>query len=559
MYSRRPVYIAVLGVLAFLLFFSTERLVVCQEPENVDRRYMIELGWDIPTTDYISRNWREMEQDAPFDGVIYDLVSSKSGASDSSQSMFTARKWNRDELQKAIDDLNSCAFERYQHNFIRVNFHPCDFGWNDDAAWEAVCEKAAICAWVARQTRGGICLDFESYGAAIFRYSASWGFSFDDAREFARRRGAQFCSAISKEFPGATILCLWMNSINASAGRSSSPSSLLRDGYYGLLPSFIDGMLDAAPDDMRFVDGCENGYYMNGVEEYQRAALDMTLRSGPCATLVSPENRDKYRAQVEAGFGFYLDMYSNPPESHYYRGPEPGETRFDRLRANLEAAWNATDQYVWVYGEQKRWWRPDGAKSDDEWTSWEEALPGLTQLVLNRTRPTDALKTLKEKCQDNESDNLLLNGKFQKDGAPSQESWNFWNREDSVGEYSADADGAVIKGHSDACFLQGIKVDPRARYFIMGKIKTQGSVSARLTARWQDEDQRWVSQDRDVRMVAFEGASPDEQGFVDVFGVAEVPSDARRLVLLLGASCERPEDAASFTDVRVYAVDANSP
>ena len=82
-----------------------------------------------------------------------------------------------------------------------------------------------------------------------------------------------------------------MNSVNFAAGRSENPDFVLRTGYYGLLPAFIDGMLDAVAPETTLIDGCEAGYYMNGAAQYDRATCDMLLATGPAVRLVSPENR----------------------------------------------------------------------------------------------------------------------------------------------------------------------------------------------------------------------------------------------------------------------------
>ena len=116
-------------------------------------------------------------------------------------------------------------------------------------------------------------------------------------------------------------------------------------------------MLDALPPDMILVDGCEHGYYMDSAEAYLRAANEMRSWHGACTRLVSPENRAKYRQQVQAGFGFYLDMYLNPEGNRYYFPPLDG-SRLARLERNLGFARDAADEYVWIYGEQCRWWGP---------------------------------------------------------------------------------------------------------------------------------------------------------------------------------------------------------
>ena len=61
-------------------------------------------------------------------------------------------------------------------------------------------------------------------------------------------------------------------------------------------------------------DWTMNGYYMDSAEAYLQAAHEMRSWHGASVRLVSPQNRAKYRQQVQAGFGFYLDMYLNPAD-----------------------------------------------------------------------------------------------------------------------------------------------------------------------------------------------------------------------------------------------------
>ena len=57
--------------------------------------------------------------------------------------------------------------------------------------------------------------------------------------------------------------------------------------------------------------------------------------------LDNPEYQAQYRQQVQAGFGFYLDMFVNEEGNHYYRGPLDG-SRLKRLSRDLRAAREAT-------------------------------------------------------------------------------------------------------------------------------------------------------------------------------------------------------------------------
>ena len=527
----------------------------CAFAQDQPKKKLIELGWDIPTTQYIREHWREMEKDAPFDGIVYDLTAqNEDGKGVASQSLFTPDPWKKEWFEPCVHDLEACNFQCYKKNFIRINFYPTPFDCADEECWKNVCEKAAICAWVARETKGGLCFDFESYGAEMFKHDPATGRSFDESKKLARRRGAEMCEAVCKEYPEVVVLCLWMNSINTDAGRSEYPDLTLRRSGYGLLPSFIDGMLDAVAPETTLVDGCENGYYMNGSAQYDRAACDMLLATGPAVRLVSPENRKKYRLQVQAGFGFYLDMYSNPEGSPYYRGAEPGETRLDRLVANLRSALAASDEYVWIYGEQKRWWAPENAKSDDDWTSWEEALPGLTDRIFGLADPNLTLNLLKKSVlNDPDAVNLCVNGDFSEaDASGKPASWDFWQIETHpTGKFKAVDGAAVIEGAQNGCFLQSVEAKPGEMFLVTGKVKSTGESFGNFRVRWQGERKNWVSQTLDVMVYPDFDAQPDESGYVELTGYAVVPDDARYLVLLLSATGSE-EEVVTYDDVKIF-------
>lgn len=524
--------------------------------QGVVKKKLIELGWDIPTTSYLREHWQEMESNAPFDGVVYDLTGrSAAGEKRSSQRLFSAERWEREEFRDCITDLRACEFVRYRHNFIRVNFYPAGFAWTDDEAWGNVCNNVGICAWVAKETGGELCFDFESYGAQMFRYDSTSGLSFDETRAIVRKRGAEFAGAAFEEKHDLVILCLWMNSINYQSARMTNPTLALRVAPYGLLPAFIDGMLDAAPLTAKLVEGCENGYYMNGREEYYRSSLDAKLDSGPAMRLVSLENRAKYRLLVSSGFGFYLDMYSNPEGSAFYRGAEPGETRFDRLRANLQAAFDSSDEYVWIYGEQKRWWGPDNGSA---WTSWEEALPGIANLIFELSDPLSAAQALKEKYS-NLADvvNEIVNGDFSQvdESANTAESWLTWRDERSHGVFQVQKGALTIKGDVNACYIQSFPVKPGERYLVSGRISVDGDGGGALVVRWQDSDGHWVSESQDVRIYPEETSSCDADGFRKALDVVKTPSNAGKLVVLLSANSCQPDERVVFKDIEAFHVD----
>lgn len=538
---------------------------------------MIELGWDIPTTAYLRDHAAEMEAQSPFDGVIYDLSATDAdGVVCSSQSLWSAKRWNPADFQSCIDDLNACTFTKFKSNFVRVNFHPADVRWDDDAAWGAIFDKIRICVHVVHATGGaGLSLDFESYGAALFRWNPDEIGTFDEAKQLARKRGAELIQTAAEEYSDQTILCLWMNSVNLGAGRRSDPDAVLKTAHYGLLPAFIDGMLDVLPPEMTLVDGCENGYYIEG-NDYAHTALDMILVNGPAARLVSPPNRAKYRAQVQAGFGFYLDMYSNPEGNRYYRGPLEGGTRRDRLEKNLAAAWNAADEYVWVYGEKHRWWNlPENSV---ETLYWDDAIAGLSHIIEKIKDPAAAARQRYEELRaEGNAVNLLKNGDFSRSAettpaettppettesnasneAALPDGWRFWQDENhATGRCFLRDESAVLENVTFGCLHQAVDVKPGEEYFVAAKVRYSSRTAPSVRIRWQTAAGDWTEVKKDV-ITGPEDNAPNEANEPNVQAVtlrasARVPEGVGKIVVLLGAANQKDEnDRCAFDDVEL--------
>jgi hypothetical protein len=234
------------------------------EATPAPRKKLIELGWDIPNTAFLRQHWQAMEASAPFDGVMFKIeFKGDDLKSYSTEGGWDARPWQAAWLDSALADMKACRFTKFTDNFLRFNATPGNLDWGDDAGWAALAAKLGLCARVVKAGGArGLAPDFESYGAKQFRFNPGAGRSFAGTAALARKRGAQFTGAIAREYPAAVVLSLWMNSINVKAGLSDRPESILAGGEYGLLPAFVDGMIEAAPPGMVLVDGCENGYYM---------------------------------------------------------------------------------------------------------------------------------------------------------------------------------------------------------------------------------------------------------------------------------------------------------
>ena len=522
----------------------------------------IELGWDIPSTAMLRENWREMERDTPFDGVMFKVETKDAqGHHLSTEAIWDARPWSREWLRDALADLQACRFARFTDNFARFNATPGTVDWADDAGWAALADKAGHCAWLMKQARcKGLAIDFEAYGANPFRLDPGQGRSFAETAPLARKRGAQFTRAVAREFPEAVLLALWMNSINLKAGESDSTATILASGHYGLLPAFIDGMLDAAPPTMLFVDGCENGYYMDSAEEYLRAAGSIRSWSGGAIRLVSPENRAKYRQQVQAGFGFYLDMFLNDATNRYYRGPLDG-SRLARLERNLAFARDAADEYVWIYGEQCRWWgKPLNLPNTvGKGRHWEEAMPGITYGIgFVRDPIAGAREEITRRQTAGTLANLARNADLARPASPKEgalpSEFSAWQDEVApTGKFSWDAsvgDGAARAARvRSGCFIQSVAANPGETYVVRADCLAHGQSQPTVLVRWQTADGRWTCEPDDCSFV-FKTHQGDWR---QAFGVATVPPGAGKLVVLLNATGQMSElDVCWFDNLAVF-------
>jgi hypothetical protein len=530
--------------------------ILAAEPAS-DRKKFIELGWDIPSTAQLRESSREMEQSTPFDGVMFKVeAKDEQGRKLSSEAIWDGRPWKREWLQDALADLKSCRFTRFTDNFVRFNATPGNLDWADDVGWAALAAKAGDCAWLMKQAGAkGLAIDFESYDAHQFKFDAGKGRTFADTATLARKRGGQFVQAVSREFPEVVLLTLWMNSINLKAGDSDAPNAILASSGYGLLPAFVDGMLDAAPPAMVLVDGCENGYYMDSAEEYLRAAHEMRSWNGGAIRLVSTANRAKYRQQVQAGFGFYLDMFLNEATNRYYRGPLNG-SRLARLERNLGFARDAADEYVWVYGEQCRWWgqQLNVPKSVGQGRVWEEAMPGITRALAYVRDPLSAAQDeLARLRAAGTLTNLARNADVnrpasKKEGALPAEFSAWQDEKSSSGKFAWD--DAVGDGSARAtavkwgCFLQSHEVKPGETYAVQADCLSRGSSNPTLIVRWQTTGSRWTHEPDDRTF----GFKPGAGEWRRAFGVVRVPSDVGKLVILLNVTGPGDETNACWFD-----------
>ena len=510
----------------------------------------IELGWDIPNTAYLKAHHEEMQQTTPFDGIMLALeTTGADGKRYSSQAMMDAQVWEPAWFAACTDDLKACRWTTFTDNFIRVNFSPGAVAWNDDDGWKIFCNKTALCAELAKATGlKGLAIDFEPYGQAIFMYSADSGHSFEEMKQIVRKRGRQWMEAIAAKYPDMVLFTLFISDVNLPAGYDDRPDHALKLLHYGLLPAFFDGMLDAVPPKMRIVDGCETGYYKNGIDEFSRLAWAVQAIGGPAIRLVSPENHEKYIRQVQVGFGFYLDMYTNPEGSIFYRGPKEGGTRLDRLEENLAAAKETTDEYVWLYGEHQQWWKP--VNPDAKWQHWEETLPGMSQTIRFIKNPRKAVKEeLETLRKENRTVNLLKNSDF----AETTENWSFWQNK-PLGTFVWENGSAKLNKVEWGCILQSVHpVKPGEYYYVSVDGKQQGAGQISIKVRWLDAEGKWTRESEDrILPLDDEAFRIDSrtlsEGWQRAEGIVRIPEGVAVLQVQAGIRNQATSDDTAWFD-----------
>ena len=306
---------------------------------------LIEWGWDEPDTQFIRQNIEKMEQ-MPFDGLVFHVTSSKDGSF--VWEMWGNRRFELAEFQRAIDDLKATPFKRLTDLFLRVNVTPGKVDWFDDQAWSVVLNNFAVAAQVAKQGGcKGFMFDVEQYNDQLFEYGKQKhraAKSFAEYRAKVRQRGQEWMKAVSGPYPDLTILLTFGYSITGGEPKNRAGSS------YGLLADFLDGMLDASPPQTKIVDAWEGAYTYKQKGQFQKAYDTIKVKSANWSAV--PE---KYRHQVQAGFGIWMDCNSHRLGWHTDDLTKNHFTPAE-FQKSVRLALEASDEYVWIYTERLRWW-----------------------------------------------------------------------------------------------------------------------------------------------------------------------------------------------------------
>jgi hypothetical protein len=338
--GRRPLLLALVVVLA-----STG----CRRP-----RQLIEWGWDEPDTAFLRRHIAQMER-TPFDGCVFHAsYPTQAGKAESfAWKVWGQRAFERRELEAAVEDLRATPRTRFRELFLRVNVTPGDVDWFDD--FGPVLGNLRLAAEVAHSGGcRGLMFDDETYDRPIFdyrrqKYAATR--SWDEYAAQARRRGREAMESLQQGFPDARVMLTF--GYELPWRQSQSGQRALSQCDYGLLAPFLDGLVDAVRG-ARLIDAYEFSYGYKEPVQFWTGYDDVRRRVRPIVA-----DPDKYHRVSTVGFGLWMDFNRHLhawDEVAYDRNHFTPEA-FERA---LRAAWDTTDEYVWIYSETPRWWTEEG-------------------------------------------------------------------------------------------------------------------------------------------------------------------------------------------------------
>ncbi len=307
----------------------------------LDEKKIITLGGGggiggCPSPEHIRDNIRDMEESLPVNGVVISgRVPSNGGFKSLHNSLFTSEVISWNVCDEHVSICKDISFNNFTDNFIRLNVVPGlseDIDWFNDEVWEVIADKWRLTSTIAKEGNlKGIFLDTEQYkgdhNGTPFKYSAqvhSREKTFEEYRQEVRKRGRQLMEAIQDIYPDITIIFTY-----ATAEGIRSPQSL------GLLPAFIDGMLEGGPD-ATFIDGYEGAYLYERYQEFVDA-YRFIKEEGATLSLIP----DIYRERIKVGFGLWTEKFTR-----------------EELTYALHYALRVSDGYVWLYLSSVRAWSP---------------------------------------------------------------------------------------------------------------------------------------------------------------------------------------------------------
>ena len=161
-------------------------------------------------------------------------------------------------------------------------------------------------------------------------------------------------TAFQQGFPDLTVLVTFGHSLVWK--QSDGGKKPLADCPDGLFAPFLDGMIEAAAERPGWSTATSYP------TDYRDPAAFVKARAYQVKAAGLAADPPKYRTVVSAGFGLWLD-YDWPKNGWNTARVESNYFSPERFESSLRAAFEQSDEYVWLYTEKPRWWSERGARS----------------------------------------------------------------------------------------------------------------------------------------------------------------------------------------------------
>ena len=330
---------------------------------------IIHHGWIQPSLDQLKTHVAEMEEEAPFDGLVLRM----GVTAVMSPNEIRYGDGPKDFLSK----YRKIKFKRYKHNFAMTMADQAKPDWFSDKYWKVVAKNFATAAdLVAKAEMDGLCFDPEGYGVyPVNSYWTSKYFLDQEAKpewkgekhtkeqylEAARARGREVGTAMFAKNPKLRFWGLYLWSMGAD-----------------LMGAFCNGLLDVIPKTAVIIDGDE---WLGYCAANEAAYKNLEARAASGCGFLDKKHRASYRHSGQLAVAFYMDFYTDVKQAIFNGNAEAFKNSAKLFKENLRFAKQVTGDYIWVYGEKGQWWDMTNYKGENKYPMWDAQRPGVREAL----------------------------------------------------------------------------------------------------------------------------------------------------------------------------------
>jgi len=315
---------------------------------------LIYSGWDSPTSMFVKNNWQTMDS-TPLDGtsiaVLVDRSLPVSTANllcwqvTSSQVNLTV---NDAFYTGAVSDMTNVSFTNLNENMLRVKINgsaSSDLYWYDSTRWTQFINNWKVLVNLAKDLNcKGIIIDTEDYNGHLFSYQHQYNYNQSSFTNYETQVTSRAKTMIDEMKAIAPELNLhfyfaWPLYYSEVVAKNISPEN----SEYGLLLSFLDGLVENCHSSAKVIDLYEYSYSYMTEDDF---ASSLTERDSYLSSLYTATELDR----TGNGFGLFLDngaVWDTTVFDNNYFTPKD-------FSYALYYAFKNGAEYVWIYSQNAR-------------------------------------------------------------------------------------------------------------------------------------------------------------------------------------------------------------